>query len=72
MIFSICGNVNVISCKIGDEDMTDDQVIENILTVLDFIESKLPFGSKNLKDIYIKLSMSNIVHINEDKKKWEQ
>ena len=64
-----CKNVNVISCKIGDESMTDDQVIENSSTILDFIEGKLPLGSKNLKDIYIKLSMSNVTHLKEEKKK---
>ena len=64
-----CKNVNVISCKIGDESMIDDQVIENTITVLDFFESKLPLGSKNIKDIYIKLSMSELVHLKEEKKK---
>ena len=64
-----CKNVNVIACKIGDESMTDDQVIENTSTILDFIEGKLPLGSKNLKDIFIKLSMSNVTHLKEEKKK---
>ena len=49
--------------------MTDDQVIENTSTILDFIEGKLPLGSKNLKDIFIKLSMSNVTHLKEEKKK---
>lgn len=47
-----------LSCKIGDEAMKDEQVAENALAVLNAVEKKLPMGTRNLKDIIIKLTMS--------------
>ncbi|MEM3437022.1 MAG: 50S ribosomal protein L1 [Nitrososphaerales archaeon] len=56
-------NQLTISCKIGDESMDDDKIAENLSTVISFIEKKLPSGSKNIKNIMIKLSMGPVVKL---------
>jgi len=51
------GQLSVAS-KVGNEELSDDQVAENILAVYDTIEKKLPQGEKNTKKIFVKLTMS--------------
>ncbi|MGQ9469877.1 MAG: 50S ribosomal protein L1 [Nitrososphaerales archaeon] len=50
-------NQLTISCKIGDEGMEDDKIAENSSVVISTIEKKLPLGSKNIKNIVVKLTM---------------
>jgi len=40
------------------EDMTDEQIVENAMLIINTITSKLPNSEKNLKGFIIKLSMS--------------
>lgn len=47
-----------VASKVGNEELSDDQVAENILAVYGAIEKKLPQGEKNTKKIYVKLTMS--------------
>lgn len=47
----------VLSCRIGTEDMNDDEIIENIERVISRIEGKLKRGIKNISSIYIKATM---------------
>ncbi|MEM3383436.1 MAG: 50S ribosomal protein L1 [Nitrososphaerales archaeon] len=56
-------NQLTILCKIGDEGMSDNKIAENLSTVISFIEKKLPSGSKNIKNVMIKLSMSSVLKI---------
>ncbi len=51
------GQLSVAS-KVGIEELSDDQVAENILAVYSAIEKKLPQGEKNTKKIFVKLTMS--------------
>jgi len=44
-------------CKVGDEDMTSIEIAENISAVISLIERKLEKGSRNIKAIYIKMTM---------------
>lgn len=47
----------VLSCRIGTEDMSDEELIDNIEAVLRRIEGKLKRGIKNIASIYLKASM---------------
>ncbi|MCP8307814.1 MAG: 50S ribosomal protein L1 [archaeon] len=47
-----------ISCKIGDEGMDDDKIAENSSAIISMVEKKLPLGSKNIKNLAVKLTMS--------------
>jgi large subunit ribosomal protein L1 len=53
----------VIQCLVGKEDMKDEDLVENIEAVLDFLENKLPKGKANIKNILIKFTMSKPVEI---------
>ena len=46
------------ACKVGDENMSDEQIAQNSETVLAAVEKKLPQASNNIKNIVMKLSMS--------------
>lgn len=46
-----------ISCKIGDETMSDDDLTVNALAVISAVEKKLPSGERNIRRIMIKTSM---------------
>jgi large subunit ribosomal protein L1 len=50
-------NQPVLQCRIGTEDMPDEQIAENIETVLRRLESKLKRGLKNVRSIVIKTAM---------------
>lgn len=47
----------VINCKVGNEKMSEEEIKENVETVLNFVKSKLPKGEANIKNISIKLTM---------------
>jgi len=46
-----------LSCKIGDESMSDEDLAANAHAVLNTVEKKLPNGDKNIRKIIIKTSM---------------
>lgn len=50
-----------LACKIGDETMSDDDLLANANAVISTIEKKLPSGDKNVKKIMIKTTMGKIV-----------
>jgi large subunit ribosomal protein L1 len=54
---------NQIQIKIGKEDIEKEKLIENIKSVLNQIVEKLPEGEKNIKKIYLKLTMSKPIKI---------
>ena len=47
----------ILQCRIGTEDMTDEQIAENIETVLRRLEGKLKRGLRNIRSIVIKTAM---------------
>jgi len=60
-----------ISCKIGDESMTDEDLAINAHAVLNAIEKKLPNGERNIKRIMLKTSMGKpLKQVQEVKKKY--
>jgi large subunit ribosomal protein L1 len=53
----------LIQCSVGNESMKDEEVAENILAVLKFLEEKLPKGKANIKSIMVKLTMSKPIKV---------
>ncbi|MEM3185812.1 MAG: 50S ribosomal protein L1 [Conexivisphaerales archaeon] len=51
---------NAISCKIGEEDMEDEKLVNNALAVIESIEKKIPGGLKSIKSVGVKLTMGPI------------
>ncbi|OYT45535.1 50S ribosomal protein L1 [Candidatus Bathyarchaeota archaeon] len=64
MVFVRTRGQPVIQCKIGTEDMPDEQIAENALAVLRRIESRLKRGIKNIKSVYLKTTMGKAVKVN--------
>jgi len=63
MIFVRMRNQPVIRCRVGTESMKEEEVAENVQTVLRVIEGKLKRGMKNIKTVYLKTSMGKPVKI---------
>ncbi len=60
-----------LSCKIGDETMSDSDLAINAHTVLSSVERKLPNGEKNVKRVMVKTTMGKPVkQVQEVKKKF--
>lgn len=53
-----CRNQLAAACKVGDEKMADDKVVDNVLAVVDAIVKKLPLGLRNIGGAVMKLTMS--------------
>jgi len=56
-------NQPVIQCRVGTESMKEEEIAENVQTVLRVIEGKLKRGMKNIKTLYLKTSMGTPVKI---------
>jgi len=57
----------VIQCPVGTEKMKDEEIAENIKQVLKFLEEKLPKGKNNIKNVFVKLTMSAPVKVEVSK-----
>ncbi len=53
----------VIHVLVGNEKMKDEQVAENIIAVYEKVKSLLPKGEAQIKDAYLKLTMSKAVKL---------
>ncbi len=53
------------SCKIGDESMSDADLADNALAVINTVEKKLPNGDKNMRNILVKLTMGKVAKLVE-------
>jgi large subunit ribosomal protein L1 len=56
-------NQPIIQCSIGTENMTDDDLVDNIQAILRVLEGKFKRGLKNIKLAYIKTSMGTPIKI---------
>lgn len=63
MVFVRMRNQPVIRCRVGTESMKEEEIAENVQTVLKTIERKLKRGTKNIKTVYLKTSMGTPVKI---------
>jgi large subunit ribosomal protein L1 len=62
-VFVRVRNQPIMQCRIGTENMKEEELTENIQTVLRVMESKLKKGMKNVKLASIKTSMGPPVRI---------
>ncbi len=53
-----------IKCKIGEEDMSDKELIDNANAVINKVMDHLPQNEHNIKDVLIKLTMGQPVQVN--------
>jgi large subunit ribosomal protein L1 len=53
----------ILQCRIGSEKMKEEEIAENVETVLRVVEGKLKRGTKNVKLAYIKTAMGKPVGI---------
>ncbi|MFQ6068236.1 MAG: 50S ribosomal protein L1 [Candidatus Bathyarchaeia archaeon] len=53
----------ILQCAVGTEDMKDEEIAENIMTVVRRIEGRLKRGLKNITTIYLKTTMGSPVKI---------
>ena len=58
-----------LSCKIGDEEMDDNDLASNAHAIVNAVEKKLPNGDKNVKKIMVKTTMGKIIKSAEQVKK---
>jgi large subunit ribosomal protein L1 len=56
-------NQPILQCRVGTENMKEEEIAENIQTILRAVEAKLKRGMKNIKSTYIKTSMGSPVKI---------
>ncbi len=56
-------NSPVIHVLVGNEKMKDEEVAENIIAVYEKVKSLLPKGEAQIKDAYLKLTMSRAVKL---------
>jgi large subunit ribosomal protein L1 len=56
-------NQPIIQCSVGTENMSEEELFDNIQVVLRVLEGKLKRGLKNIKLAYIKTSMGTPVKI---------
>jgi large subunit ribosomal protein L1 len=56
-------NQPILQCRVGSENMKEEEITENVQAVLRVIEGKLKRGVKNVKRAYIKTSMGKPVSI---------
>ena len=53
----------VISCSIGNEKMSDEEIAKNLLFVYENVRKKLPSGEHQIKNVRLKLTMGSPVKI---------
>ncbi|UCG36591.1 MAG: 50S ribosomal protein L1 [Candidatus Bathyarchaeota archaeon] len=53
----------VLQCAIGTEDMEDEEIVENVMTIMRRLEGRLKRGLKNITAIHLKTSMGPIVKV---------
>jgi large subunit ribosomal protein L1 len=56
-------NQPIIQCTVGTENLTDEELVDNIQAVLRVLEGKLKRGLKNIELLFIKTSMGTPVKI---------
>jgi len=53
----------MIQCLVGKESLRDEEIADNIIDIYNQIESKLPKGKNNIKNMLIKLTMGKPVRL---------
>jgi large subunit ribosomal protein L1 len=50
-----------VSGRVGDKKLSDPEIADNILAVIQAVQKKLPNGDKNIKTVAVKTSMGKLV-----------
>jgi len=58
-------NNPIIQCSVGKEDMEDEEIIDNVITVYNTLIPALPNEEHNIKSVYLKLTMGKAFMIGE-------
>jgi large subunit ribosomal protein L1 len=53
----------VLQCRVGTENMEDEEIAENVQAVVRRLEAKLKRGIKNFRSVYLKTSMGSPVKV---------
>ena len=53
----------VIQCRVGSQEMPDQEIADNVQAVVRRIESKLKRGIKNFRSVYLKTSMGKSIKV---------
>lgn len=53
----------VIQCRVGREGMKDEEIVENVRSLLKYLETRLPKGKSNVGKLYLKLTMGKPIQI---------
>jgi large subunit ribosomal protein L1 len=61
-------NDAIIQCSVGKEDMKDEEVIDNILTVYNSLMHALPNEIHNIKNVYMKTTMGKPIKVGKKTK----
>ncbi len=56
-------NQPILQCRIGTENMSDDEVAENVQTIVRRVTARLKKGIKNVDAIYLKTTMGHPVKV---------
>ena len=55
----------VVHTVVGKEDMKDEEIVDNMITVYETVRESLPQKKQNIKNIYLKMTMGSPVKIGE-------
>jgi large subunit ribosomal protein L1 len=64
-------NNPIIQCSVGKEDMKDEEIIDNVMSVYNTLVHALPNEKHNIKNAYLKMTMSKAFMIGEKQEKKE-
>ncbi len=53
----------VLQCRVGTENMANEEIAENVQVVMRRIEGKLKRGIKNIRSVILKTTMGPLVKI---------
>ncbi len=56
----------VINLKLGTEDMQDEELASNVMTVYNAVEHALPGGKNQIRALYVKFTMSKAIKVREE------
>lgn len=53
----------IIHTTVGSQNMSDEDIEKNIKAIIDFLKTKLPKGRNNIKNAYLKFTMSKPIKL---------
>ena len=56
-------NNPVVHLRVGNENMDEDKVVENVQRVINFLEGKFERGARHIKSVYLKTTMGPAIKV---------